>query len=116
MLVGLTSKVYTSCIPYVYIYIYICVWMVDSYQQNEQTRCFTNTFLVCVSHSIHVWYYNVLYTYIYHRNQLNLGKYTIFHGSVMGLCIFVIEVKHQSQELDIESGPGISKSASVQAV
>ena len=27
----------------------------------------------------------------------------------MGLWGCVIEVKHQSQELDIESGPGISK-------
>ena len=47
---------------YIYIYIYICVWMVDSYQQNEQTWCFTNTFLVCVSHSIHVWYYIPTFT------------------------------------------------------
>jgi len=34
----------------------------------------------------------------------------------MGLWGCVIEVKHQSQELDIESGPGISIVDSVQAV
>ena len=34
-----------------------------------------------------------------------IGKYSL-HGA----SGYVIEVKHQSQELDIESGPGISKS------
>ena len=33
---------------------------------------------ILLTHRIHVWY--IIFTYIYHRNQPNVGKYTI-HGS-----------------------------------
>ena len=43
----------------------------------------------CLSHKIHVWYIYLhllygIFTYIYHKNQLNVGKYTI-HGIPMSL-------------------------------
>ena len=48
-----------------------------------------------ISHTIHVWY---IFTYIYHKNQPNVGKYTIHgcHGYIY-IYMFLIQLSHLPQ-------------------
>ena len=61
----------------------------DKHFPQKKTMLRKSLSKACLSHKIHVWYIYLhllygIFTYIYHKNQLNVGKYTI-HGIPMSL-------------------------------
>ena len=54
----------------------------DSLLLNQPPSRTNHRYIPTITHRIHVWYIYTVYTDIYHKNQLNVGKYTI-HGAYM---------------------------------